>query len=103
MSSAARAWSPASQASCPNPTVAWTVSSSLPAASASVRLSASHRRVFDLTCALAAYPPVPEFADLQRRLSRALDREAGDLAARPVPGERVPGERVPGERFPAFV
>ena len=27
------------------------------------------REIFDLTCALVAYPPVPEFVELQRRLS----------------------------------
>jgi len=46
------------------------------------------REVFELTCALAAYPPVPEFVDLQRQLSRAIDTEAAEVAARPVPGER---------------
>jgi 2-polyprenyl-6-methoxyphenol hydroxylase-like FAD-dependent oxidoreductase len=40
------------------------------------------REVFELTCALAAYPPVPEFVELQKQLSRALDAEAGELAAR---------------------
>jgi flavin-dependent dehydrogenase len=45
------------------------------------------REVFELTCALAAYPPVPEFVELQKQLSRALDTEATELAARPVPGE----------------
>jgi flavin-dependent dehydrogenase len=46
------------------------------------------REVFELTRALAAYPPVPEFVDLQKQLSRALDTEAAELAVRPVPGER---------------
>jgi flavin-dependent dehydrogenase len=41
------------------------------------------RRIFDLTVALAGYPPVPEFVMLQRELSRALDAEASELAARP--------------------
>jgi flavin-dependent dehydrogenase len=45
------------------------------------------RDVFDLTCALAAYPPVSEFVELQKQLSRAIDTEATQLAARPVPGE----------------
>ena len=40
------------------------------------------REVFELTCALAGYPPVPEFVDLQRRLSRALDVEAAQLGHR---------------------
>lgn len=46
------------------------------------------RGVFELTCSLAAYPPVPEFVELQKRLSRAIDVEAAELADRPVPGER---------------
>lgn len=37
------------------------------------------REVFDLTCALADYPPVPEFVALQKRLSVALDVEAEQL------------------------
>jgi flavin-dependent dehydrogenase len=41
------------------------------------------RRVFDLTVALAGYPPVPEFVLLQKKLARALDAEASELAARP--------------------
>ena len=45
------------------------------------------REVFEITCALAAYPPVPQFVELQKRLSQALDREAADLAARTLPGE----------------
>ena len=49
---------------------------------------AALREVFDLTCAIAGYPPVPEFIELQRRLSGALDVEAAELAAHPVPGER---------------
>lgn len=52
------------------------------------------REVFELTCAMAAYPAVDEFVDLQKRLGQAIDTEAADLAARPVPGEpsfaRVP-------------
>ena len=41
------------------------------------------RSVFDLTVALAGYPPVPEFVLLQKKLARALDAEASELAARP--------------------
>ncbi len=41
------------------------------------------RPVFEITLALTAYPPVPEFVALQKDLSRALDTEAADLAARP--------------------
>jgi flavin-dependent dehydrogenase len=46
------------------------------------------REVFELTCALAAYPPVSEFVDLQKQLSRAIDTEAAELAARPIPDQR---------------
>jgi flavin-dependent dehydrogenase len=45
--------------------------------------------IFELTCRLAAYPPVPRFVELQRQLSAAIEREAAALAARPVPGERL--------------
>jgi 2-polyprenyl-6-methoxyphenol hydroxylase-like FAD-dependent oxidoreductase len=38
------------------------------------------REVFELTLALAAYPPVAEFVDLQKRLSRAIDVAAADVA-----------------------
>jgi 2-polyprenyl-6-methoxyphenol hydroxylase-like FAD-dependent oxidoreductase len=41
------------------------------------------RSVFDLTVALAGYPPVPEFVLLQKQLARALEAEACELAARP--------------------
>jgi flavin-dependent dehydrogenase len=47
------------------------------------------REVFELTCRLAAYPPVPAFVELQKQLSAAIDRQAAALAARPVPGERL--------------
>jgi flavin-dependent dehydrogenase len=46
------------------------------------------REIFDITCALAKYPPVAEFVELQKRLSRAIEAEAATLGARPVPGER---------------
>lgn len=46
------------------------------------------RDVFELTCALAGYPPVPQFVELQKQLSAAIDVEAAELAARPVPGDR---------------
>ena len=46
------------------------------------------REVFDLTCAMAGYPPVAEFVELQKRLAGAIDIEATELAARPIPGER---------------
>jgi flavin-dependent dehydrogenase len=41
------------------------------------------RRVFDLTVALANYPPIAEFVLLQKQLAWALDAEASELAARP--------------------
>lgn len=44
------------------------------------------RDIFDLTCALARYPPVPEFVDLQKQLSTAIDVEAAAVAARPLTG-----------------
>jgi flavin-dependent dehydrogenase len=47
------------------------------------------REVFEITCRLAAYPPVPTFVELQKQLSAAIDRQATALAARPVPGERL--------------
>jgi 2-polyprenyl-6-methoxyphenol hydroxylase-like FAD-dependent oxidoreductase len=50
------------------------------------RRDAALREVFDLTCALVAYPPAPEFTDLMRRLGRAIDTGAAGLAAQPVPG-----------------
>jgi flavin-dependent dehydrogenase len=43
--------------------------------------------IFDITCRLAAYPPVPAFTGLQKQLSAAIDKQAAALAARPVPGE----------------
>jgi flavin-dependent dehydrogenase len=45
--------------------------------------------IFELTCRLAAYPPVPAFVELQKQLSAAIDKDAAALAARPVPGERL--------------
>jgi flavin-dependent dehydrogenase len=41
------------------------------------------RNVFDITVALADYPPVPQFVALQKQLARALDDEAVELAALP--------------------
>jgi 2-polyprenyl-6-methoxyphenol hydroxylase-like FAD-dependent oxidoreductase len=46
------------------------------------------REVFDITCAMASYPPIPDFVDLQKQLSRAIDVGAAEAAARPIPGER---------------
>jgi flavin-dependent dehydrogenase len=45
--------------------------------------------IFEITCRLAAYPPVPEFVELQKRLSAAIDTQAAALAARPLPAERL--------------
>ncbi|HYY77858.1 MAG TPA: NAD(P)/FAD-dependent oxidoreductase [Actinomycetes bacterium] len=45
------------------------------------------REVFEVTCRLAAYPPVPAFIELQKQLGGAIDKQAAALAARPVPGE----------------
>jgi len=47
------------------------------------------RDVFELTCAMASYPAVAEFVALQKRLARAIDVEATELAARPIPGKRA--------------
>ena len=47
------------------------------------------REIFEITCRLAAYPPVPAFIELQKQLSAAIDKQAAALAARPVPGERL--------------
>ncbi len=38
--------------------------------------------LFEITCALANHPPVEEFVELQKRLSRVIEREAQTLAAR---------------------
>jgi 2-polyprenyl-6-methoxyphenol hydroxylase-like FAD-dependent oxidoreductase len=48
------------------------------------------REIFDLTCALAGYPPVAEFVELQKRLSAAFDVEAAAVAAAPIPGSYDP-------------
>ena len=47
------------------------------------------REIFDITCRLAAYPPVPAFIELQKQLSAALDKQAKVLAARPDPAEHL--------------
>jgi flavin-dependent dehydrogenase len=46
------------------------------------------REIFEITCRLSAYPPVPAFVELQKQLGGAIDKQAAALAARPVPGER---------------
>jgi flavin-dependent dehydrogenase len=45
---------------------------------------AALREIFDLTCSLGAYPPVPAFVEQMRLLGRAIDVEAAALAAHPV-------------------
>ncbi len=45
------------------------------------------REIFEITCRLSAFPPVPAFIELQKQLSAAIDTEAVALAARPIPGE----------------
>ena len=42
------------------------------------------REIFEITCELSTFPPVPRFIDLQRKLSTAMDTQAGALAARPL-------------------
>jgi 2-polyprenyl-6-methoxyphenol hydroxylase-like FAD-dependent oxidoreductase len=45
------------------------------------------REIFEITCAMVQFPAVPEFVELTRRLGLAIEAEAADLAALPVPGE----------------
>ena len=47
------------------------------------------REIFEITCRLAAYPPVPAFIELQKQLGAAIDKQAAVLAARPAPAERL--------------
>jgi 2-polyprenyl-6-methoxyphenol hydroxylase-like FAD-dependent oxidoreductase len=44
---------------------------------------ASVRETFELTCALAAFPPVAQFVALQKQLGQAIDTRAMALASRP--------------------
>jgi hypothetical protein len=44
------------------------------------------REIFQITCGLAAFPPVPTFVQLQKQLSAAIDKQAAALATRPIPG-----------------
>jgi len=41
------------------------------------------RPIFDLTCALAAFPGPERFVELQRELAVAIDDQAGELAGWP--------------------
>ena len=43
------------------------------------------REVFEITCALATFPPAHRFVELQKQLSAAMDDQAAVLAARPDP------------------
>jgi flavin-dependent dehydrogenase len=47
------------------------------------------REIFEITCRLAAYPPVPAFIELQEQLADAINQQAAALAARPIPGQRL--------------
>ena len=47
------------------------------------------REIFEITRRLGAYPAVPAFIALQKKLSAAIDFEAAALASRPVPGDRL--------------
>jgi flavin-dependent dehydrogenase len=47
------------------------------------------REIFELTCALADFPAVPTFVQLQKQLGAAIDKQAAALAARPIPGSRL--------------
>jgi flavin-dependent dehydrogenase len=44
------------------------------------------RDIFEITCTMSSYPPVPAFVELQKQLGAAIDTEATELAASPVPG-----------------
>ncbi len=43
------------------------------------------REIFEITCELVTYPSADRFIQLQKQLSSAIDAQAGDLAARPLP------------------
>jgi flavin-dependent dehydrogenase len=43
------------------------------------------REIFEITCALAKFPPPHRFAELQKQLSAATDNQAGLLAGRLLP------------------
>jgi flavin-dependent dehydrogenase len=50
-----------------------------------LRRDTAIRETFDITRALSAFPSPERFVELQIQLSDALEREAADLAAQPVP------------------
>ena len=58
---------------------------------------------FRLTRALGAFPPPERFAELQTELSRALDTEALELAARPAAHETHRSHPSPGEVMPELI
>ena len=43
------------------------------------------REIFDITCELVTFPPADRFIELQKQLSRAIETQAGTLAAMPLP------------------
>ena len=49
------------------------------------------REIFEITCALAQFPPIDQFVELQRALSTAIDAEAAALADRPRSDALVTG------------
>ncbi len=56
------------------------------------------RETFDLTCSLSAYPQEGSFVELQKRLAKAIDTQAGFLAS--LPAWHTPHKEGP---FPAKV
>ncbi|MEO3860971.1 FAD-dependent monooxygenase [Acrocarpospora sp. B8E8] len=58
------------------------------------------REIFELTCAMAAYPPVPTFTELHKRIGRAIETEATALAARRLPGRPTPASTHPAATHP---
>ena len=56
------------------------------------------REIFEITCRLAAYPPVPAFVELQKAAKRR-HRQAGGGAGRPAgPGRAAARHRLIGHR-----
>jgi flavin-dependent dehydrogenase len=53
------------------------------------RADDARREIFDITCALAGFPPVPRFVELERQLSAAIDVEAAALAAQGLATQRL--------------
>jgi flavin-dependent dehydrogenase len=42
------------------------------------------REIFEITCELSGVPPLARFVELQKQLGVAIDRQAGELADRPI-------------------